>query len=233
MVMRKVSPVTKGRKFKQVLEGARKVFLREGYAGASVDDIAGEAKVSKATLYSYFPDKEQMFSEVFRADLLQEDDEPLLPVSTDRPAVEALPLIVAALAGQMVSGAGLRTYRMRVGESARFPDLAREYHDSSHRRQREAVRNALERWVRRGELEIEDPELAAEQLISLAAALIRDRALFLGGDSVSDLHLRRITDGAVQVFLSAYAPRFDNAVRLSRAGAGYRGDRGKTVPPME
>lgn len=233
MVMRKVSPITKGRKFKQVLEGARKVFLREGYAGASVDDIAGEARVSKATLYSYFPDKEQMFSEVFRAELLQETDEPLIPVPTDRPAVEALPLIVEALAARMVSGSAVRAYRMRVGESARFPDLAREYHDATYRRQRDALRQFLERGVRRGELEIEDMELATEQLIALAAALIRDRALFLGGDSVTDLHLRRTTSGAVQVFLSAYAPRYGSVHGVPRGGGLHRLDRAKTVPPME
>ncbi|WP_299846803.1 TetR/AcrR family transcriptional regulator [uncultured Paracoccus sp.] len=233
MVLRKVSPITKGRKFKQVLEGARKVFLREGYAGASVDDIAGEAKVSKATLYSYFPDKEQMFSEVFRADLVQEDEEPLFPVSSDLPAARALPQIVEVMVARIVSPAGLHAYRMRVGESARFPELAREYHDAVHRRQRDALRQVLERWVRRGELEIVDTELAAEQLIALAAALIRDRALFLGSDSVTDLHLRRITDGAVQVFLSAYTPQFESSHGLSRGARSYPGDRSKTVPPME
>lgn len=50
--------IKKGRKFDQVLEGARVVFMRDGFEGASVDDIAREAGVSKATLYSYVPDKQ-------------------------------------------------------------------------------------------------------------------------------------------------------------------------------
>ena len=53
--------IKKGRKFDQVIEGARTVFMRDGYEGASVDDIAREAGVSKATLYSYFPDKRVLF----------------------------------------------------------------------------------------------------------------------------------------------------------------------------
>ena len=61
------SKVVKGRKFTQVLEGARTVFLRDGFEGASVDDIAREAGVSKATLYSYFPEKKMMLIEVARA----------------------------------------------------------------------------------------------------------------------------------------------------------------------
>lgn len=233
MILKKVPPITRGRKFKQVLEGARKVFLREGYAGASVDEIASEARVSKATLYSYFPDKEQMFNEVFRVDLAQETEEPLISLGGDRPATEMLPLLVEAIATRMVSGAGVRSYRMRVGESARFPELAREYHDCAARRQRDAVRHHLERWARRGELEIDDMELAAEHLTALAGALIRDRALFLGGDSVTELHLRRIATGAVQVFLSAYAPRFGTASGVAHGRGLHRADRAKTVPPME
>ena len=58
-------PVVKqGRKWSQVLDGARTVFLRDGFEGASVDDIVREAGVSKATLYSYFPDKRLLFMEV-------------------------------------------------------------------------------------------------------------------------------------------------------------------------
>ena len=56
--------IKKGRKFDQVLEGARRIFMRDGFEGASVDDIARSAEVSKATLYSYFPDKRILFSEV-------------------------------------------------------------------------------------------------------------------------------------------------------------------------
>jgi TetR/AcrR family transcriptional repressor of mexJK operon len=53
--------IRKGRKFDQVIEGAKAVFLREGFEGASVDEIARDAGVSKATLYSYFPDKQHLF----------------------------------------------------------------------------------------------------------------------------------------------------------------------------
>ncbi len=48
--------VKRGRKFDQVLQGAREIFMSDGFEGASVDDIARAAGVSKATLYSYFPD---------------------------------------------------------------------------------------------------------------------------------------------------------------------------------
>ena len=50
----------------QILSGARAVFLRDGFAAASTDTIAAEAKVSKRTLYVYFPSKEELFADVMR-----------------------------------------------------------------------------------------------------------------------------------------------------------------------
>ena len=60
--------VRTGRKFDQVLRGAREVFLRDGFGGASMDDIARQARVSKATVYSYFPDKRHLFVEILTAE---------------------------------------------------------------------------------------------------------------------------------------------------------------------
>ena len=51
------------------------VFLRDGFDGASVDDIAREAGVSKATLYSYFPDKRLLFLEVAKTECARQADE--------------------------------------------------------------------------------------------------------------------------------------------------------------
>jgi AcrR family transcriptional regulator len=50
----------------QILSGARQVFLREGFAAASMDVISGEARVSKRTLYAYYPSKEELFADVLR-----------------------------------------------------------------------------------------------------------------------------------------------------------------------
>ena len=62
-----------GRKVSQVLDGARTVFLRDGFEGASVDDIARQAGVSKATLYNYFPDKRILFMEVAKAECVRQE----------------------------------------------------------------------------------------------------------------------------------------------------------------
>lgn len=212
--MPKVVPVTRGRKFPQVLKGARTVFLRDGFEGASVDEIAREAGVSKATLYSYFPDKRLMFIEVFRAELLQDATDTSAFLEVDLPVEQVLPFIVQKISNYVVSEPGIRVYRVSIGEAERFPALAREYYEAGPGQLRRQLGNYFRRCVVRGELEITDFELAADQLIELASASLQDRAALLGPEAVDKDQLRRVTQAAVQMFLSRYgSPE-------NRAGAG-------------
>ena len=82
--------IKRGRKFGQVLDGARHVFMRDGFEGASVDDIAREAGVSKATLYSYFTDKRLLFMEVAKGECCRQADESIAMITCDVPPREAL-----------------------------------------------------------------------------------------------------------------------------------------------
>jgi AcrR family transcriptional regulator len=44
-----------------ILQAARAVFARQGYASTVVDDIAAQAGIAKGTVYLYFPSKEQIY----------------------------------------------------------------------------------------------------------------------------------------------------------------------------
>lgn len=203
-MMQKTPPITRGRKFSQVLEGARRIFLRDGFEGASVDDIAREAGVSKATLYSYFPDKRLMFMEVFRAELRRETHDSSALVNIDLPVHQVLPFVVQMLAGHVVSEFGVRVFRLSVGEAERFPVLAREYYETGPVDIRNRLTAYFETCIQRGELVIDDLDLAADQLLELSSTTVHDKAMFLGPDSVSAEDLGRITAGAVRMFLMAY-----------------------------
>src|SRR4051795_11788412 len=52
---------TDGAKRRQIIEGARAVFLAQGFDAASMGEIARKAGVSKGTLYVYFDSKEKLF----------------------------------------------------------------------------------------------------------------------------------------------------------------------------
>src|SRR3974377_1660088 len=53
-----------GAKRRQIVEGARAVFLARGFDAASMGEIARAAGVSKGTLYVYFENKEQLFEAI-------------------------------------------------------------------------------------------------------------------------------------------------------------------------
>ena len=51
----------------KILESARKVFLRKGYQGSRMQEIADEAGINKAMLHYYFRSKKKLFEEIFDA----------------------------------------------------------------------------------------------------------------------------------------------------------------------
>jgi AcrR family transcriptional regulator len=51
---------------KLILEAARKVFIRKGFDGARMQEIADEAGINKALLHYYFRSKDKLFKMVFR-----------------------------------------------------------------------------------------------------------------------------------------------------------------------
>ncbi len=55
-------------KRRQIMDGARQVFLSAGFDGASMNDIARAAGVSKGTLYAYFNSKDELFEAIIRAE---------------------------------------------------------------------------------------------------------------------------------------------------------------------
>ena len=58
-------------KRRQIVEGARQVFLSAGFDGASMNDIARTAGVSKGTLYAYFSSKDELFEAIIRGEFAQ------------------------------------------------------------------------------------------------------------------------------------------------------------------
>src|SRR5271167_3930403 len=53
-----------GAKRRQIVDGARAMFLAQGFDAASMNDIARAAGVSKGTLYVYFKNKEELFEAI-------------------------------------------------------------------------------------------------------------------------------------------------------------------------
>ncbi|MBC2834467.1 TetR/AcrR family transcriptional regulator [Paragemmobacter straminiformis] len=195
--------IRRGRKFDQVLAGARTVFLRDGFEGASVDDIAREAGVSKATLYSYFPDKRLLFMEVAKAECRRHADEAAALIDETAHVSQVLRVAGLRIVGFAQSDFGQRMFRMCVAESDRFPALGQEFYQAGPMVVRERLVGFLERARARGEVRIEDLALAADQFAQLCKADLHDRVIFGISDS-APRDVARVVEGAVAMFMARY-----------------------------
>ena len=197
--------VTKqGRKWDQVLEGARTVFMRDGFEGASVDDIVREAGVSKATLYSYFPDKRLLFLEVAKIECQSQSETAIAKVEGSGDIREAMKVAAGQMARFFLSDVGLQVHRIVVGEAQRFPEIGREFYESGPARVRQTLIKFLQKGVDQGKLKIDNVELAASQFPELCKAGLHLEMLLGLREAPTDAEIDHVIDGAVDVFFCKY-----------------------------
>ena len=194
-------------KRRQILEGARAVFLDKGFEGASMNDIARVAGVSKGTLYVYFTDKERLFAEIvdqerhahmcaiFDFDHEDADIEAVLTrVGTDLATFLSQRPIVSAM-------------RAVMGIAARMPEMGRHFYERGPAFSRRKLSAYLDRRVAAGQLAIDDTELAAGQFLELCHAPLVKPLFFEVGDPPTPERIQTVVASAVRMFLSAYGRR--------------------------
>ena len=196
--------VRRGRKYDQVLKGAREVFLRDGFEGASVDDISRAAGVSKATLYSYFPDKRLLFMEMATRQCQRQADEALMTIESGRPPAEVLPRVARSFLGFVLSDMGQRIFRICVAEADRFPDLGQKFYQSGPMLMKRKLLDYMAAAAARGELHTPDPDLAADQFVELCKADLWAKLVFGLRVSFTEAEIARVVEGAVATFLARY-----------------------------
>jgi AcrR family transcriptional regulator len=197
-------PLKKGRKFDQVIAGAREVFLREGFEGASVDQIARDAGVSKATLYSYFPDKQALFMAVLTSQCQMQSEQAMGIEILQRPVPEALYSIARSFLNFLMSDFSIQVFRVCVAESNRFPELGRAFYDSGPKQVLDQIASYLGSEKVAQELKIDDPYMAADQFLQLCRAdMLLRRILNVDTDDSPD-KMDRIARETVATFLARY-----------------------------
>lgn len=196
--------VKQGRKWDQVLEGARTVFMRDGFEGASVDDIVREARVSKATLYSYFPDKRLLFLEVAKSECRAQSDAAVAQISETDDLRKAMTMAAKRMVRFFMSDVGMQVYRIVVGESQRFPELGREFYETGPAQVRGILRVFLQKGIDEGKLKIDDLDLAVDQFPELCKAGLHMPMAIGIRDKPTDDEIDRVVESAVDMFLCRY-----------------------------
>lgn len=199
------STVKRGRKFDQVLAGARDIFMSDGFEGASVDDIAKASGVSKATLYSYFPDKRLLFMEVAKSECVRQAESAVETIDMSQPAKVVLTEVAWQMVEFFTSDFGQRVFRLCVAEGDRFPELGREFYQSGPALVRDRIIDFLKIGISRNELVIDDLPLAADQFNELCKADLFPRLIFNMDKTFDSAQKKRVVTGAVDTFLARYA----------------------------
>jgi AcrR family transcriptional regulator len=199
------------RKRRAILSAAAGVFLQHGYLGASMDEVAARAAVSKQTVYKQFADKEHLFAEVILGSNAQlgvrlADLYGALDEATD--AGPALRALARQFAADICRPDVVQLRRLVLAEADRFPAVAGAWFEDGFQRSLLLLGAALSRMADRGLLRgLADPTLAAYQFAGLVMYKPMNQLMFAGTAArPEDDELTRIADRAVEVFLAAYGP---------------------------
>jgi TetR/AcrR family transcriptional regulator, mexJK operon transcriptional repressor len=196
-------------KARKILEGARSAFHELGFEGASVDEIARRAGVSKPTLYTYFGDKEALFKASFSNECQGYAASAFESASLgDGESLEAgLRGLARKVVAYLVSSHGQSMFRSAVAEAGRFPALGRAYYEAGPEKTTTRLVSLLREAVSNGILAIDDLELAAHQFMVLLKADVFHKRLFFVGGEPSQKDVNRVADGAVKLFFDGYRKR--------------------------
>ncbi len=160
-----------------IIGAARKTFLVHGYDGASMDEIALAAQVSKRTVYNRFRSKEELF-----AATIEESCRRILPVNIDAIeqslSTEAFTRELARLFLRgMLDPEALALRRIASFEAGRNPALGRLYHEHGLLYMKTAFAPILKRAAGREGVVLEDVDAALFQLGALIMEPLYTEAL--------------------------------------------------------
>ena len=181
-----------------ILEGAMKEFLKNGYAATSMDKVAKSAGVSKATVYSHFGDKESLFNAVMQ-DLVKDKFQQMMGLEAPQSLEQDPQVVLSTMASKMLANARsdrsfIDFMRIIIGESGRFPELAKAYVNSVAK---PAIEIMSKYFKSHPALKIEDPEATVRVMMGTMVYFVMLQEMMHGKDIVpleGDRVIKTLTD---------------------------------------
>jgi AcrR family transcriptional regulator len=195
-------------KRRQILDGARKVFMDLGFDGASMNEIARSAGVSKGTLYVYFADKSRLFEAIVGEEALEHgkvafDFDPARDTAT---TLREFGKAYVELLCRPGGGSAIRTV-MSIAE--RMPEVGRRYYENVLEKSIHRLADYLQTRVAPGDLAIDDCRLAASQYMEVCKASLFLPFVFQAAPAPSAERIDEVVESAVRMFLAAYRAKKD------------------------
>ena|SRR5690606_14884307 len=188
-----------------ILEAARRLFTTHGFEGASMDQIAAEAGVSKLTVYSHYGDKDTLFAEVVKSFCEQNLPDSLFETAPELPVRERLMRLGRVFFAFVSSPEVVAGHRILCSPRMADSPLPQKFWEAGPERIQRSVADLLRRRIERGDLDIEDPVLAARQFLTLLKGELHSRIVLGCCNHCSDPEGH--VAASVDFFLRAYAPR--------------------------
>ncbi len=191
-------------KKRQILDGARRVFLEMGFDGASIADIVAAANVSKGTLYAHFESKEKLFeSYIFENRRLQAEQ--LFDINLNNLDIETVLFELGQRFVTMISSKeALSHLRTVIAVAGRIPAIGQAYYQAGPQFGIQQLSTYLKAQIARGVLNIDRPEHAACQFLDLCKSGVH-LPLVMGVESETiNAEIVKNIREAVDMFLKMY-----------------------------
>ncbi|HEY5972915.1 MAG TPA: TetR/AcrR family transcriptional regulator [Pseudoxanthomonas sp.] len=190
-----------------ILEAAKRLFASEGLAGASMDQIAAAAGVSKLTVYSHFGDKEALFAAAVRAKCEEMLPDDLFQQQFKGPLRTQLKAIASGFFALISSDEAISTHRMMIAPGNANDPLRKLFWEAGPQRTHDAFAAFLQARVDARELDIADVGRASEQFFALLKGEMHVRMVSGLCDKPPRGDVSTHIEATVDMFLRAYAVR--------------------------
>ncbi len=188
-----------------LLETAMRVFLARGWDAASIDEIAKQAGVAKRFIYARYRGKSELFVAAVEQ-LIVAKLQTLHAFQPARRRVEfGLLEFGRTLRDTATAPDGIALLRLFISAAPKFPDIVQLFYDRNRRRGVAEVERVLAFYAERGEIELKQPQLMAEQF-SISVAGIPQRLALFGIRETPQQEERRLR-AAVRLFLNGCRTR--------------------------
>jgi AcrR family transcriptional regulator len=190
-------------KRRQILDGARVVFMSLGFDGASMGEIARAAGVSKGTLYVYFTDKYALFEAIVAQEVLQQGKIAFNfdPARDSETTLQEFGTAYMQLLCRPGGGSSTRTV-MAIAE--RMPEVGQRFYNNVIALTIRRLADYLEARVAAGDLVIEDCSFAASQFMMCCQASLFMPFIFQAAPAPSPEQITKVVGSATRMFLAAY-----------------------------
>ena len=181
-----------------ILRGANSVFLKHGFGGASMDQVAAAARVSKMTVYRHFRSKEELFAGLIAELCDQIVDSNLESMMAHLPPASALQAFGEKMLTTVFDPGTIELHRLVIAECIRFPDLGKRFYASGPEACIRVLAGYLERNRNHPSLKITDPRTTAEEFMELLRGYTHLKILFGVQRTPTRAELKRRVESALR-----------------------------------